>query len=279
MGFLAKSQNPGKLSVGNVPCAACSASAVPTCQALSQVPTPSVPGLRLPMAAPRNTMVSEPMSEGGTSQCSLIESIRLVNIFIHPTLALPGDSSPYCLLVHQNHLLGGQVLVGVSMALRGETVQPISCLTRKETTAERLAGEHQLSAPGQKQRRVRPPYPLLIEFTTRIDDTRLKKPRGLVKPSPSPPTTHFAEAQAQGRKDPAKVTQRHATEYSQGRSPRVLGHRADGLASASGVAQEKPATLPKKADRTPRDHPQASLSPAHRIRQTHCLISKPMKTL
>lgn len=77
MGFLAKSQNPGKLSVGNVPCAACSASAVPTCQALSQVPTPSVPGLRLPMAAPRNTMVSEPVSEGGTSQCSLIESIRV----------------------------------------------------------------------------------------------------------------------------------------------------------------------------------------------------------
>lgn len=77
MGFLAKSQNPGKLSVGNVPCAACSASAVPTCQTFSRVPTPSVPSLRLPMAAPRNTMVSEPMSEGGTSQCSLTESIKV----------------------------------------------------------------------------------------------------------------------------------------------------------------------------------------------------------
>ena len=62
-------------------------------------------------------------------------------------------------------------------AHRGETVQPISCLTRKETTAERLAGEHQLSAPGQKQRGVRPPRPLLIEFTARIDDTHLEKRR------------------------------------------------------------------------------------------------------
>lgn len=77
MSFLAKSQNPGKLSVGNVPCAACSASAVPTCQALSWVPTPSVPGLRNTMAAPRNTMVSEPVSEGRTSQCSLTESIKV----------------------------------------------------------------------------------------------------------------------------------------------------------------------------------------------------------
>lgn len=77
MGFLAKSQKPGKLSVGNVPYAACSASAVPTCQTFSRVPTPSVPSLRLPMAAPRNTMVSEPVSEGGTSQCSLTDSIKV----------------------------------------------------------------------------------------------------------------------------------------------------------------------------------------------------------
>ena len=70
-----------------------------------------------------------------------------------------------------------------------------------------------LCAPEQKQRGVRPSRPLFIEFNAGIDDTHLEKPRGLLKPSPSPPTTHFTEAQAQGGKDPAKVTQRHATEY------------------------------------------------------------------
>ena len=68
---------PGKLSVGNVPHAACSASAGTTCQALSWLPTPSVPGLRLPMAAPRNTMLSEPVGEGRTSQCGLAESLQV----------------------------------------------------------------------------------------------------------------------------------------------------------------------------------------------------------
>lgn len=76
-GLFSQISRPGKLRVGNVPHAACSASAVPTCQAHSWVPTPSVPGLRLPMAAPRNNMLSEPVGEGRTSQYGLSESLQV----------------------------------------------------------------------------------------------------------------------------------------------------------------------------------------------------------
>ena len=76
-GLFSHFSGPGKLSVGNVPRAACSASAGPTCQALSWLPTSSVPSLRLPMAAPRNTMLSEHVGEGRTSQCDLPESLQV----------------------------------------------------------------------------------------------------------------------------------------------------------------------------------------------------------
>lgn len=106
---------------------------------------------------------------------------------------------------------------------REETVQPGAHLSpaslgRKPHPRDWLVNTSSLR-PRTEARGVRPPCPLFIEFNAGIDDTHVEKPRGLVKPSPSPPTTHFAEAQAQGGKDSAKVAQRHTTQCPRASHP------------------------------------------------------------